>query len=141
MLTFNDMAPGQLRESDWLMVTADEIGLFAEQHDPIHGKTFDIDGRLIASPWLAAGLLMRLFVEAILKDSTSMGSPGIDELHWRTPLKEGDRIRLLMKVTDCIPSRSKPDRGLIKAVYRLENQLGECIIEMRSMGLFGRRIS
>jgi acyl dehydratase len=49
-------------------------------------------GRLIASGWHTASLMMRLFVDHYLSRVASLGSPGVDELRWLKPVFPGDRL-------------------------------------------------
>ena len=35
---------------------------------------------------------MRLFYDGFLKDTASLGSPGIDELRWLKPVRPGDTL-------------------------------------------------
>jgi hypothetical protein len=44
-----------------------------------------------------------------------------------------------MTVTESIPSRSKPDRGIIRSVLEMRNQHGEVVLTLRGMSLLGRR--
>ena len=64
---------------------------------------------------------MRLFCDGVIKDTASLGSPGMDEMRWIKPVRPGDTLSLRMTVTDCVPSRSKPDRGIIRSLLELSN--------------------
>jgi len=38
-----------------------------------------------------------------------------------------------------VPSRSKPDRGIVRSVSEIFNQHGDVVMTMRGLGMFGRR--
>jgi acyl dehydratase len=42
-------------------------------------------------------------------------------------------------VLQTIPSRSKPDRGIVHALTEVLNQHGEVVVTMKGMSLIGRR--
>jgi len=68
-----------------------------------------------------------------------LGSPGNEELRWLRPVRPGDTLSARMTVTESIPSRSKPDRGIIRSVLEMRNQHGEVVLTLRGMSLLGRR--
>jgi acyl dehydratase len=38
-----------------------------------------------------------------------------------------------------VPSRSKPDRGIVRSLSEVFNQHGEVVMTLRGLGMFGRR--
>ena len=44
-------------------------------------------GGLVASGWHTTALFMGMSVRAVLLDSASMGSPGVDEIRWTAPVR------------------------------------------------------
>lgn len=145
MRYFEDFTSGQVIELGRHTITKDEIIAFAKQFDPqvFHldedGAKKTIYGGLIASGWHTGSLTMRLLYEGLVKDTVSLGSPGVDELRWLKPVRPGDTLSVRLTVTECIPSRSKPDRGIIKSVIEMRNQHGEVVVSSKGMSLFGRR--
>jgi acyl dehydratase len=116
---FEDYRPGETFEYGWLALSEDEIVEYATRYDPqlIHtdpawARTGPFGG-LIASGWQSAGLMMRLYCDHYISAVASLGSPGVDELRWSTPLRPGEPVRLRVTVAQARPSRSKPDRGLV----------------------------
>ena len=105
--------------------------------DP-NAASFTIYGGLIASGWHTASMFMRLLVDGLVKDSASLGSPGIDELRWLKPVRPGDVLSGRSTVVEVVPSRSKPDRGHVKMRYEVTNQKGETVMTMVGRGMFGR---
>ena len=145
MRYFEDFTPGQVIELGTTTITKDEIIAFAKQFDPqvFHldeeGAKKTIYGGLIASGWHTGSLMMRLLYEGLVKDVVSLGSPGVDELRWVKPVRPGDTLSVRMTITECIPSRSKPDRGILKSVMEMRNQHGDVVVTTRGNSMFGRR--
>lgn len=144
-LAFEDFKEGERRSFGPRVLTRDEIVAFARDWDP---QPFHLDeaaakrspfGGLIASGWQTAALCMRLVVDGMLADSTSMGSPGLDELKWLKPVRPGDALSVEVTLLEVTPSRSKPDRGSVKVSYRCTNQTGETVMTMVARVLFLRR--
>lgn len=145
MLYFEDFPPGDVRESPARAVTRDEILAFARQFDP---QPFHLDdeaarrsiyGGLLASGWHTCAIHMRLMWDTFLKDTASLGSPGVDEIRWIEPVRPGDTLRARFTVVEAIPSRSKPDRGIVRSVSEIFNQHGNVVMTMRGLGMFARR--
>ena len=145
MRYFEDFKPGEVIELGSRTITKEAIVAFATEFDP---QAFHVDeeaakrtiyGGLLASGWHTGSLLMRLLYEGLLKGTVSLGSPGIDELRWLRPVRPGDTLSARMTVTQSIPSRSKPDRGIIRSVLEMRNQHGEVVLTLRGMSLLGRR--
>ena len=145
MRYFEDFTPGQVIELGTTTITKDEIIAFAKQFDPqvFHldeeGAKKTIYGGLIASGWHTGSLMMRLLYEGLVKDVVSLGSPGVDQLRWVKPVRPGDTLSVRMTITECIPSRSKPDRGILKSVMEMRNQHGDVVVTTRGNSMFGRR--
>jgi acyl dehydratase len=145
MLYFEDFPPGDVRESPSRAVTRDEIIAFARQYDPqpFHlddeAATRSIYGGLLASGWHTCAIHMRLMWETFLKDTASLGSPGVDEIRWVKPVRPGDTLRVRFTVVEATPSRSKPDRGIVRSRSEVFNQHGEIVMTTRGLGMFGRR--
>jgi acyl dehydratase len=141
---FEDYEPGAVYEYGYVSVTEAEIIDFAKRFDP---QPMHIDpayaaagpfGGIIASGWHTAGLMMQLFVAHYLSAVASLSSPGIDELRWPAPLRPGDELRLRATVVEARPSRSKPDRGLVRT--RGELLAGDkTVLSALAMNLIGRR--
>jgi acyl dehydratase len=146
-LSYEDFEVGKTYEVGEHTFTRDEIVAFAEQFDP---QPFHVDdaaaaaspfGTLIASGWHTCSVMMGLLVRNTFAGSTSIGSPGIDDIRWLKPVRVGDSIRMTMTVLDKRVSSSKPDRGIVGMQWTGINQHGETVITVRSKGLFGLRNS
>ena len=55
------------------------------------------------------------------------------------PVRPGDTLSARGTVEELIPSKSKPDRGLVRTHYEVFNQAGDIVMTMRGLGMFGRR--
>ncbi|MPW19966.1 dehydratase [Paraburkholderia sp. CNPSo 3157] len=144
-LSYEDMEVGKTYEVGTHTFTRDEIIRFAEQYDP---QPFHVDdagaaaspyGTLIASGWHTCSVMMGMLVRNMLQGSTSMGSPGIDDLRWLKPVRIGDTIRMTNSILDKRVSASKPDRGIVSTEWQGINQNGELVIMVRSKAIFGLR--
>ena len=153
-LYLEDFHPGDVGETPPRQISREEIVEFARQFDP---QPFHLDeeaarrspyGGLIASGWHTAALCMRMVVDHAFGSGTgtlgdgitgSLGSPGVDELRWLWPVRPADTLTVRIEVLEARPSRSKPDRGLIKLRYTMRNQSGQDVMTMIGLGLMLRR--
>ena len=144
-LAFEDFEVGQQRLFGPRALSKEEIVRFGIEWDP---QPFHVDeaaaanspfGGLIASGWQTAALAMRLAVDGFMGDSTSMGSPGLDELKWLKPVRPGDALTNEVTVLEVTPSRTKPNRGSIKLGFRCTNQHGELVMTLVARVVFLRR--
>ena len=142
---FEDFVEGQEIALGSRLVTEEEIIAFATQFDP---QPFHVDheaaahsifGRLAASGWHTCSMMMRLVVDGILNDSSSLGSPGLDGIRWIKPVYAGDTLSVSYVTKELRASSSKPDRGVIVSVWKATNQRGELVATVEGMGMFGRR--
>lgn len=144
-----DFEVGAVRETASWTLSREEILAFGRQFDP---QPFHVDeeaakrtpyGGLIASGWQTASICMRLVVDSALSgepgETGSLGSPGVDELRWLKPVRPGDTLTVKIEVVEVVPSRSKPDRGLVRLRYTVRNQHGEDVMTMLAMGLMRKR--
>jgi acyl dehydratase len=128
-----------------MTLTEADIIDFARAWDP---QPFHIDaeaaraspfGGLIASGFqtLAAGFRV-LYQTGFLVDA-SLGGPGIDELRWTAPVRPGDTLSTIATVKEVTPSRSKPDRGVLRLGVEARNQRGETVMTCIFIILVKRR--
>ena len=139
-----DFHTGETIDLGTCTISRDEILEFARRYDP---QPFHIDeeaarrsiyGGLIASGWHTTALLMRLMVDGMVAGAQSMGSPGVDEIRWLTPVRPGDTLAARAVVLDVVTSRSKSDRGHLRTRYEMFNQNGDKVMTMISLGIFRR---
>jgi acyl dehydratase len=144
-LYFEDYVPGSVREFGPAVVDEAEIVEFARRYDPqpIHtdpewALTGPFGG-LIASGWHTTAIMMRLLVDHYLPSAASLGSPGIDELRWLRPVRPGDELRVRVTVIEARPSRSKPDRGLLRSRIEVLEADGSAVMTLIALNMIRRR--
>ncbi len=142
----DDFVVGETIDCGSYTFNEEEIIRFASEFDP---QPFHIDpvaaarspyGGIIASGWHTVAVMMRLMVDGYISESSSMGSPGVDQVRWLKPVRPGDTITVRILVNEVIPSRSKPDRGIVKFLTEVSNQIGDVVMTVQGMGMYLRRV-
>lgn len=143
MLYFEDFSVGQEFKMGHYTVTEEEILEFANKYDP---QPFHIDheaaresmfGGIIASGWHIASICMRLYVDAILNKAASLGSPGVDELRWKRPLRPGDTVTGTFKITELKDFRKGV--GIATGKVKLFNQDEKLVMVFIGNGMFAKK--
>lgn len=125
--------------------TADEIVDFGRRYDP---QSFHVDadaarqslfGGLIASGWHVTAKLMRLFVDNYVDQRTALGSPGVDEVRWLKPVRPGDTLNAWVVCAGKVPSKSRPEMGIIHEQWQATNQKGELVMTLKGTNMVRRR--
>ncbi|MCO5975334.1 MaoC family dehydratase [Ideonella oryzae] len=102
---------------------------FARQFDP---QPFHTDAEaarhtffqgLAASGWHTAAITMKLLVQSVPLGGGLIGAGGTVE--WPRPTRPGDALRVVCKVLEIKPSRSRPDRGMVTVETLTLNQRDE----------------
>ena len=141
----DDFAIGEKFTTAEAEISEAMILAFARDYDP---QPFHLDpaaaqesiyGSLIASGFQTLALGFRLVWDTGVYAGSSMGSPGFDELRWLKPVRAGDRLHVEAEVIGITPSRSKPDRGIIRVAYRYLDQRGEPVLTVAMMHILRRR--
>lgn len=120
MIAFEDLPAGRIIPLGELTVDREDMLDFARKFDPQpfhldeHAGKNSIFGGLSASGWYTASLWMRRWVDEILADSTSQGSPGGRELSWLAPVYPGDTLTFGAEVLSARLSKKRPDLGLVE---------------------------
>ena len=142
---FEDYIPGTVSEYGKIRVDEAEVLDFARKFDP-HDMHVDPEaakrgrfGGLIASGWHTGAMMMRLLADNFLPKGASLASPGIDELRWLRPVRPGDVLRIRVLVLEATPSRSKPDRGMVRTLVEVLNQDGKIVMSLNPMNIIARR--
>ena len=145
MKYWEDFQVGERAELGRHTFSEQEIIAFARQFDP---QPFHLDaasaretpfGGLIASGWHTCAVGMRLMVEGYIRQTISLGSPGIDNIRWLKPVRPGDTITYTRVVTESRASLSRKGVGLVKHRWEAVNQDGELVLTMEGWGMFGRK--
>ena len=144
-LTFEDFPAGHFGTFGPRHVTRDEIIAFASEFDPqpMHldeeaAKRSMLRG-LSGSGWHLSSLMMRMLYDGFIGNTASLGSPGVEELRWLSPLRPGDDLTLDVDVAQARVSRSRPDTGIVTFVMRMRNAAGEVLLEATSPIMVKRR--
>ena len=142
---WEDMPVGFIRDLGQVTPTREAIVAFAREFDP---QPFHLDdaaarasvfGALCASGWHTCAMAMRLMVDHFLRESASLGSPGLESIKWLRPVFPDDTLRLQHRVVESRPMASRPDVGLVRTVWEMFNQRGEQVLHMEGYGMFRRR--
>ena len=142
---WEDFPVGNLREFGAMHVTREAILAFASQFDPQPFHLNDaaaeasLFGKLSASGWHTCAMSMRMMCDAYLLESSSLGSPGIDNLRWTRPVLVGDVLGVRMTVLEARPMNSRPKVGLVLSKWDVLNQDRDTVMTMQGWGMFGRR--
>ncbi len=142
---YEDFHVGDVIDVGSISISEAEIIAFARQYDPqpMHtdprAASFTIYGGLIASGWLTVALFMRLLVENLVAKTSSLGSPGVEELRWPLPVRPGDTLSGSMEILDTRVSNSRPTMGIVRWRGSVRNQDGKLVMSLIGTNFFGRR--
>lgn len=127
-----DFAVGDVIKGGSLTVDAAMIKEFASKYDP---QPFHLDEEaakdtffkgLAASGWHTAALTMRLIVESGVAVSGGVIGAG-GTIAWPKALRPGETIRLESEILEVRPSKSRPDRGMIKVRFTTYDSTGDVV--------------
>ena len=142
---WEDFAVGQVRDLGTITPTREDIIAFATQFDP---QPFHLDdeaakasvfGALSASGWHTCAMAMRLMVTNFLCETSSLGSPGLENIKWLKPVYPGDTLRLQSTMLETKPMSKRPDVGMTRNLWEMFNQHGDKVLHMDGWGMFRRR--
>ena len=142
-LYLEDFSVGRRFTSAARSLDADQIKAFARQYDP---QPFHLDEEaakdsffqgLAASGWHTASITMSLLVESMPIAGGLIGAGG--ELAWPRPTRPGDTLTVESEILAVTPSRSKPERGMLKVRSITRNQHGEAVQDMTTKMLVWKR--
>ena len=142
---WEDMAVGQVRDLGTISPSREDIIAFASQFDP---QPFHLDdaagaasvfGGLCASGWHTCSMAMRLMVTNFLQQTSSLGSPGLENIQWKKPVYPNDTLRLQTTVLETKPMGRRPDVGMTRNLWEMFNQHGDKVLQMEGWGMFRRR--
>jgi acyl dehydratase len=130
-LHHEDLALGEPYAFGHKVVTAEEIIAFGRTFDPqpMHtdpeaAKASPVGG-LCASGWHTCAMMMRMVADGLLGRLASLGSPGMDEVRWRRPIRPGDTLSMRYTVKEKRVLASRPDVGISKVQVELVDAKGE----------------
>jgi acyl dehydratase len=143
-LYLEDCAVGQRFTSAAHTLDAAQIKAFAAQFDP---QPFHLDEAaaentffhgLAASGWHTAAITMSLLVKSGMPIAGGLIGAG-GELTWPRPTRPGDTLTVESEILAVTPSRSRPERGMIKVHSITRNQKGEAVQDMTTRMLVWKK--
>jgi acyl dehydratase len=138
-LFLEDLSVGQTFGTGTVTVEKDRLKAFAAEFDP---QPFHLDetaagsslfGGLVASGWHTAAMTMRLMVESDFRLEGGLIGVGVEQVRWPHPVHAGDVLRVECEVIETRPSRSNPDRGLVRFKSKTLNQKGDVVMEQTAI--------
>lgn len=145
---FEDLAVGDRASFGGYRVTRDEAIAFSRAYDP---QPFHLSdeaaaathfGRLAASGWHTCAMTMAMLVAHMTATGQrSLGSPGLDELRWLTPVFPGDTLRCETEVLALRRSASRPEMGITKSRMTVLNQHDAAVMTFVANGMIATRTS
>lgn len=132
LLYLDDLPVGRRFTSGTHALDEQQMTAFARQFDP---QPFHLDREtakstlfagLAASGWHTAAITMRLQVDGGLPIAGGIVGLG-GELAWPKATRPGDVLRVESEVVEVVPSRSRPDRGVVVVRSETRNQRGEVV--------------
>ena len=126
---FDDFAVGEEYVTPTRTLTETDVVLFAAMsgdYNELHtseafGKTTQF-GKRIGHGLLGLAVSHGLFFRLGLVEGTAIAFLGIDSWKFEAPFFLGDTIRVKVRVDEKTPSRSKPDRGVIRFFFQVLKQ-------------------
>lgn len=124
----DDFTVGEIFKAPGYTLSEGQILDYALTYDP---QPFHIDaqagaespyGGVIASGFQTLSLCFRMMIQTRVFETVSMGGPGLDEVRFLAPVRPGDTISTELEIHSITPSRSKPDRGILKIYCKGYNQ-------------------
>ena len=94
---------------------------------------------LSGSGWHLGSLMMRMLFDGFIGRTASLGSPGVSEVRWLSPLRPGDDLTLDIDVAEARVSRSRPETGIVTFAMRVRNASGQVLLEATSPIIVERR--
>jgi len=143
-LYLDDLQVGQRFSSGEYQMTVERMKAFAAEFDP---QPFHLDESaaqasvfrgLAASGWHTAAVAMRLLVTGGLP--LAGGSVGLGgEIAWPKPTRPGDTLHVESEIVEIVPSRSKPNQGVVTVKSTALNQNDEAVYVFTARILVFRR--
>ncbi len=143
---FEDYVSTAVHDCGQIHIGEEQIIAFAREFDPQPFHTSrelaekSIFGGLIASGWHTASITMRLVVDRFLSESSSLGSPGIEELRWLKPVRPNEVLRVWVTILETRKSKSKPDRGLVRSKIETFDSKEELVMNLIATMIISCRI-
>lgn len=144
-LWFEDFTPGSRFDGHGFSLTTDDIIGFAGRYDP---QPFHLDadaaaagpfGKLAASGFQLIALAFTRFAETGVLYRSGRGGGGLDEVRWLVPVGPDEPVRVSVETLESRPSRSRPDRGVVRLRYTGGHPDGTVLYSFVSTQFVARR--
>jgi acyl dehydratase len=145
LLYFEDFREGQVIPLKEWRITREQILAFAREFDPQPFHLYEeaartsVLGGLCASGWQSSALLVRMICDSYLLGTAAMGSNGMDEVKWLKPVYAGEMLTGDARVLTARRSKSRPEIGILKMLWRLANVAGELKVEATGVAFIRTR--
>jgi acyl dehydratase len=147
-LYLDDLEVGQQYTSGAYHVEEERMKAFAAEFDPQPFHLDEAAGQasvfrgLAASGWFTAAVTMRLLVGSGLPIANGLIGLGA-EISWPRPTRAGDTLRVESEILAIVPSRSKPNQGIVTIRSTTLNQndevaqifISKCLVFRRPQAL------
>lgn len=141
----DEFVVGDLIETAGRTVTETDIVVFAGlsgDYNPLHtneewAKKSPMGGR-IAHGILVASIASGLRMQSRMTEGTAIALLEIKETFLR-PTRAGDTIRCKITITEVKPSKSRPDRGIVRYNCDVINQMEETVMHQEVAVMLRRR--
>ena len=135
-LYLEDLRPGMCFQAPVWQVTEEDIIRFAREFDPQpqhldpEAAQSTLFGRLAASGWHTAAMVMGMAMRSELQMTGGQIGIGVERLTFSRAVFPGDTLSLEIRVLEVRRSGSRTDSGIIKVHWLCRNQDGECVMEI-----------
>ena len=120
-----DFKVGAVMEAVPVALSADDMIEFAKAYDPqvFHTEPeaakSSLYGGLIASGMQTVAVAFGQFIRLGYFADSSLGGPATDDVDWLAPVRPGDQLKTTIEVLEVRPSKSKPDRGIVRLQFTI----------------------
>jgi len=144
MKYLEDFHAGQVFEFRSKPMSKPQIMDFAHEWDPqrLHideEYAKGIHGGLIASGFQTMLVVFEPVMRELMVDVANIGGIGFDTLRWLRPVYPDEPLDIRLVVDSVTPSRSKPDRGVMKYTLEARNPTGETVFSTETPVMIQRR--
>lgn len=143
-LYFDDVEVGYAEAHGPYELRKDEIVEFARKYDPEKFHTDETFANSSIYRGLTASSSQMLPIAYALshrgKNRMTILAPlSIDEVKFPNPARPGDQLYYSMEIIEKTESKSKPDRGVLKAHIKIANKSGDLVLDYKHTLLVARR--
>jgi len=144
-ICYEDFEVGRVRTYGPRLVTREEIIEFATEFDPqpMHLDEESANKSMLkglsGSGWHTCAIMMRMIYDGFLRESSSLGAPGVDEVRWVRPVRPNDELSIKLTCLEKRDMNSRPHVGIVRHALEMTNAKGETIMTSAYSGFFGKR--